>query len=151
MNHAALVAGATLLAIAAIVAAVSLLQYRRLRRRTAALRQLLDDADRLETDLRECRSRLDRAHAVMASVPGVPAAGETAARESVDAGLRSLLQHRIWIRDRGAEASQAELDAAVTALAQARAQLEPQIRALGEAQRDLDEAVRERIEREAGP
>lgn len=135
--------------VALIVAAVVLVQYRRHRRRVVALRQLLDDADRLEADLRECRSRLDRAHAVMAAVPGTPAARETAARDSIDAGMRSLLQHRIWIRDRGADASQGELDAAVTAMTQARAQLEPQLAALGQAQRDLDMAVRERIEREA--
>jgi hypothetical protein len=112
---------------------------------------MLDDADRLETDLKECRRRLDRAHAVMAVAPGVPAAGQSDARLAVDAGLRSLLEHRLWIRDRAPDASQQELDAAVTALAQARRQLEPQLRALDEAQRELDQAVRDHLDREAPP
>jgi hypothetical protein len=149
LERVAPVAGALMVLVALIVTAVVLVQYRRHRRRVGALRQLLDDADRLEADLRECRSRLDRAHAVMAAVPGMPAAGETAAREAIDAGMRSLLQHRIWIRDRGADASQGELDAAVVAMSQARERLEPQLEALGQAQHDLDTAVRERIEREA--
>lgn len=133
------------------VAAFAVLSYRRLRRRTNALHCLLDDADHLESDLKECRRRLDRAHAVMAVAPGVPAAGESDARLAVDAGLRSLLEHRLWIRDRAPDASQQELDAAVSALALARARLEPQLLALDHAQRELDQAVREHIEREAGP
>lgn len=128
---------------------VSLLRYRRLHRRNLALHRLLDDADRLETDLRECRQRLDRAHAVMAAAPGEPVAGENDARQAVDAGLRSLLEHRLWIRDHSPRATQKELDNAVTALSHARANLEPQLRALDHAQRGLEQAVRERIERES--
>lgn len=141
--------GALLLIVAIGIAVGGLLRYRRLHRRTAAVRRLLDDADRLEADLKECRQRLDRAHAVMAVAPGVPAAGEVDARHAVDTGLRSVLEHRLWIRDRAPTASQQELDTAVDALAQARAQLESQLRALDDAQREVDQAVRERIEREA--
>lgn len=139
---------AVLIAIIVLVVGISLLRYRRARRRNLALHQLLDDADRLESDLKECRQRLDRAHAVMAS-PGVPVAGEADARQAVDAGLRSLLEHRLWIRDHSPSASQKELDSAVTALARARARLEPQLRELDHAQRGLEQAVRERIERES--
>lgn len=141
--------GALLLVVAIIVAVGGLLRHRRLRRRTLAVRHLLDDADRLEADLKECRQRLDRAHAVMAVAPGVPAAGEVNARHAIDSGLRSLLEHRLWIRDRAPTATQQELDTAVDALTQARARLEAQLRALDNAQRELDQAVRERIEREA--
>ncbi len=149
MKYFALAAGCALLS-AVIVAVIMLFaRAKRLRRRTRALRRLLDDADDLEHDLRECRQRLDRAHAVMAVAPGVPATGETAARESVDAGLRSLLEHRLWIRDRAPDADQHELDAAVRALRDARARLQPQLVALDHAQRDLDQAVRERIEKDA--
>jgi hypothetical protein len=143
--------GAVIILVVLGVAVVFGLNYRHLRRRTNALHRLLDDADHLESDLKECRQRLDRAHAVMAVAPGVPAAGESDARLAVDAGLRSLLEHRLWIRDRAPDASQRELDAAVSALAQARARLEPQLQALDHAQRELDQAVREHIEREAGP
>lgn len=139
---------AVLIVIIAVVAGVSLLRYRRAHRRNLALHRLLDDADRLESDLKECRQRLDRAHAVMAT-PGVPVAGESDARQAVNAGLRSLLEHRLWIRDHSARASQKELDRAVAAMAEARARLEPQLRELDHAQRGLEQAVRERIQRES--
>ncbi len=147
MNALAL-ATATAVLLLLVLATLSLWHVRRLRRRHAALHQLLDHADHLEADLKECRHRLDRAHAVMEVKPGQPVAGETGAREAVDAGLRSLLEHRLWIRDQSARASQAELDAAVTALTRARAQLEPQLRALDQAQRGLEQAVRDHIAQE---
>jgi len=140
---------AAFIVVVIVAVGVSLLRYRRLHRRNLALHRLLDDADRLETDLRECRQRLDRAHAVMAAAPGEPVAGEADARQAVDAGLRSLLEHRLWIRDHSPRATQKELDHAVTALSHARANLEPQLRALDHAQRGLEQAVRERIERES--
>ncbi|NII10313.1 hypothetical protein HBF24_06445 [Oleiagrimonas sp. C23AA] len=121
--------------------------YRRIRRRTQALMQLLEHADHLERDLRECRERLERAHSMMAVAPGVPASGEPDARAAVDAGLRSLLEHRLWIRDHAEDATQLELDRAVDALTQARNQLEPQLKALDQAQRELDQAVLDRLDR----
>lgn len=118
----------------------------RLRRHRATLRRLLDLADLLQADLHECRHRLDRAHAMMEITPGEPVSGEAEARHAVDAGLRALLGHRLWIRDESSQASQAELDAAVTALARARARLEPQLRVLDSAQRELEQAVREQVQ-----
>lgn len=118
------------------------------RRRTNALRALLENADQLENDLKECRQRLNQAHAVMTATSGTPAHAETEARQAVDSGLKSLLQHRLWIRDHAESASQHELDEAVEALRQARRQMEPQLAALGRVQRDLDRAVRDRIERD---
>src|SRR5699024_8141280 len=126
-----------------IVAGFSLWRYRRLHRRHKALQQLLDDADRLESDLKTCRQQLDRAHAVMAVSPDVPVAGESDARQAVDAGLRSLLEHRLWIRDRAPQASQKDLEGAAEAMSRARAKLESQLRALDQAQRGLEQAVRE--------
>jgi hypothetical protein len=134
------------------VVAGLLFQGRRLmaeRRRTRSLRNLLDQTDRLENDLKECRRRLDRAHAVMSVVPDQPAVGGARAGEAIDRGLRALLEHRLWIRDHLETARQHELDAAVDALLQVRGQMEPQLRALGQAQQDLDQAVRDRIERDA--
>lgn len=130
--------------IVALAAAVAIMHRQSLRRR--ALRALHDGADALEHDLKECRARLERAHASMSMAPGLPAAGETNARVAIDAALRELLAHRLWLRDRAADASQAELDTAVTALDKARAALARQLAELGAAQRALETAVREKIE-----
>lgn len=124
------------------------LRHQRIRRRHGALQSLMDNADRLEADLKDCRDRLQRAHAVMSVSPDQPAAGEIEAQQAVDSGLRALLQQRLWIRDRGPEASQRELDDAVDALVRARRQLEPRLRALDDAQTALDTAVREHIHKE---
>lgn len=107
---------------------------------------LLDKADRLEADLRDCRERLDRTHAMMEVKPGQPVDGETDARKAVDDGLRSVLEHRLWLRDHAASASQKELDSAVTALNDAHERLDPQLQALDQAQNDLEQAIRENLE-----
>ncbi|APG06222.1 hypothetical protein BJI69_21475 [Luteibacter rhizovicinus DSM 16549] len=137
---------------AIIVAAIGLCAWavsqQRTRRRHGAMQDLLDNADRLEADLKDCRDRLQRAHSVMSVSPDVPAAGEVEAQQAVDSGLRALLQQRLWIRDRAPEASQRELDEAVEGLVRARHQLEPRLRALDDAQTALDTAVREHIHRE---
>lgn len=148
MNEFTPVAGVLFLLIVLAGAAFYTMRLLSERRRTRSLRALLELADQLERDLKECRRRLTRAHAVMSVVPGQPSADENEARRAVDGGLRALLEHRLWIRDRVGTASQKELDAAVEALQQVRRQIEPQLHALGQAQQDLDEAVRERIERD---
>ncbi len=135
-------AGAAL--IVALLAVILLM--RRQSRRRRALRALYRGADALEHDLKECRARLERAHASMNVAPGVPAAGEADARTAVDAALRELLEHRLWLRDQSDDANQHELDAAVAALDKARATLSEQLAALDSAQRALESAVRERIE-----
>lgn len=119
--------------------------HQRRRRRHGALQDLHDHADRLERDLKDCRERLQRAHAVMSSHPEQPAAGELEARHAVDSGLKALLRQRLWIRDRAPSASQRELDEAVDALLRARHQLEPRLQELDDAQAALDTAVREQI------
>ena len=130
-----------------IVALLAVVVFMRLQaRRRRALRALYSGADALEHDLKECRARLERAHASMNVAPGVPAAGEADARTAVDAALRELLEHRLWLRDQADEANQHELDAAVAALDKARATLSEQLAALDSAQRALETAVRERIE-----
>lgn len=129
----------------ALAAAWVLATQQRGRRRQKTLTALLDHADRLESDLKECRERLQRAHAVMAETPDSPATGEREARTALDSGLRAVLQQRLWIRDEAPSATQAELDQAVAALAKARLQIEPGLRALDEAQHALDAAVRGHI------
>ncbi|KRE93783.1 hypothetical protein ASG87_18295 [Frateuria sp. Soil773] len=128
----------------------ALLRRRRLDRRTDSLQRLVRLADLLEADLKACRSGLQQAHAVMSLNPDLPAAGEQEARHAIDAGLRSLLQQRIWIRDRSPGASQQELDDAAAAMSGTRDRLQPLMRALDQAQHALDDAMREHIRREPG-
>lgn len=114
-------------------------------RRQRALRTLYGEADGLEHDLKECRTRLARAHASMSIGPN-PIAGEADANQAVNAALRELLAHRLWLRDKAGDANQRELDAAVTAIGKARASLGGQLQALASAQSALENAVREKIE-----
>jgi hypothetical protein len=136
-------AGVVLAVAAVLFALVAGWRHRRWRRREASLRALLEGADRLEADIKQCRERLDLAHRTVAVSPGVPAAGSADARSAVDHALRDLLSHRLWIRDHAGDASQAQLDEAVGALDRARAQIDQQLGELGEAQRELDQAVRD--------
>lgn len=121
---------------------------RRADRRSGSLHRLLELADRLEADLKTCRAGLQQAHAVMSLNPDLPASGEQEARHAIDAGLRSLLQQRIWIRDQAPRASQAQLDQAVAAMNDTRDKLRPLLAALDRAQHDLDDAMRQHLHRE---
>jgi hypothetical protein len=127
----------------------ALLLRRRQTRRSNSLKNLLDLADRLEADLKTCRSGLQQAHAVMSLNPDLPAASEQDAQHAIDAGLRALLQQRLWIRDRSPSASQRELDQAAESMRSTRDRLQPLMGALTKAQRDLDSAMREHIRRES--
>ena len=126
-----------------------LMLRRRQNRRSSRISNLLDLADRLEADLKTCRSGLQQAHAVMSLNPDLPAASEQDAQHAIDAGLRALLQQRLWIRDRSAGASQHELDDAATSMRVARDRLQPLLQALNQAQTDLNSAMREQIRRES--
>jgi hypothetical protein len=143
--------GLVILSILLIVALVGAFQLRRVTLRATSLRRLLDLADRLEADLKSCRARLQQAHAVMSLNPDSPAASEQEADHAVDAGLRALLQQRIWIRDHAPTASQSELDAATQAMDQTRERLRPLLQALGQAQSELDSAMREHIRQDSAP
>ena len=117
-------------------------------RRSRSLHQLLDLADRVESDLKVCRAGLQQAHAVMSLNPDLPAASEQDAHHAIDAGLRALLQQRLWIRDRSPDASQSQLDDATRTLQATRDRLQPLLTALKQAQHDLNHAMREHIRRD---
>lgn len=134
-----------LLAILIVLLGGALVLRRRQTRRGNSLNNLLDLADRLEADLKTCRSSLQQAHAVMSLNPDLPAASEQEAQHAIDAGLRALLQQRLWIRDRSPTASQQELDQALDSMRGTRDRLQPLLGALNKAQRDLDSAMREHI------
>jgi hypothetical protein len=140
---------AVLLALLIALAAAALLLRRRQLQRGTSLKTLLDLADRLEADLKTCRSGLQQAHAVMSLNPDLPAASEQDAQHAIDAGLRALLQQRLWIRDRSPRASQQELDEAASSMRSTRDRLQPLLKALNQAQNDLDSAMREHIRRES--
>jgi len=136
-------------AILILLAGGALLLRRRQNRRSGSIGTLLDLADRLEADLKTCRSGLQQAHAVMSLNPDLPAASEQDAQHAVGAGLRALLQQRLWIRDRSAGASQRDLDEAAASMRDARNRLQPLLQALSQAQTDLNSAMREQIRRES--
>ena len=115
---------------------------------TRSLQTLLDLADRLEADLKTCRAGLQQAYAVMSTNPDHPAASEQEARHAIDAGLRSLLQQRLWVRDRAAHASEPEMEAAAASMRDSQTRLEPLLQALTQAQTDLNSAMREHIRSE---
>ncbi len=140
---------AALLVLLIIVLSWTLRQRRRQTLRNASLRNLLDLADRLEADLKTCRAGLQQAHAVMSLNPDLPAASEQDAQHAIDAGLRALLQQRLWIRDRSSRASQHELDEAASSMQATRDRLQPLLQALTQAQTDLNSAMREHLRRDA--
>lgn len=149
MNSYLTLGTAVLLALLIALVAVALLLRRRQALRGSSLQTLLDLADRLEIDLKTCRSGLRQAHAVMSLNPDLPAASEQDAQHAIDAGLRALLQQRLWIRDRSPHASQHELDEAAAAMRSTRDRLQPLLKALDQAQTDLNSAMREHIRRES--
>ncbi len=139
----------TLLLLLVVLAGWALMLRRRQTQRAASLQTLLDLADLLESDLKTCRSGLQQAHAVMSLNPDLPAASEQEAQHAIDAGLRALLQQRLWIRDRSAQASQHELNEAAASMRDTRERLQPLLHALIKAQNDLDSAMREHIRRDS--
>ncbi|RDI99630.1 hypothetical protein DVT68_01920 [Dyella solisilvae] len=148
MNAYLLLGLAALLVLAIALIGAALAFRRRGDQRSASLHQLLELADRLEADLKTCRAGLQQAHAVMSLNPDLPASSEQEARHAIDAGLRSLLQQRIWIRDQAPRASQQQLDQAVANMNDTRDKLRPLLAALDRAQHDLDNAMREHLRRE---
>jgi hypothetical protein len=147
--NANLTLGLTLLFILLAAFASATLFYRqRIYRRAGSVRYLLELADQLEADLKTCRAGLQQAHAVMSLNPDQPTTGEQEARHAIDAGLRSLLLQRIWIRDKAPRATEQELSSAAATMSAARQRLQPLLVGLNQAQHALDDAVREHIRRE---
>ncbi|MEO8998487.1 MAG: hypothetical protein ABI227_13410 [Rhodanobacter sp.] len=149
MNSYLTLGTASLLVLLIALLGAAWLLRRRQAQRGASLQNLLDLADRLEADLKTCRSGLQQAHAVMSLNPDLPAASEQDAQHAIDAGLRGLLQQRLWIRDHSPRASQQELDEAAASMRSTRDRLQPLLQALNKAQSDLNSAMREHIRRES--
>jgi hypothetical protein len=135
------------LILAAFVAAAILaflgLRELRWRRRERAIRDLLDGADGLEAKLQECRIRMQRLREMLTILPEeMSAEADSALRADtkVQAALKDLLAHRLWIQQHAADATQEQLDAARVALAQSSATLGAQIDRLAAITADLERA-----------
>lgn len=105
------------------------------RRRDQTLRRLIDGADALESQLVDCRERMQTLRGMLADLPEEmteDADEALAADHKVQAALRDLLQHRLWIQQNVATASLQELDAAVVALDQSRRSMQRQLQGLEE-------------------
>jgi hypothetical protein len=120
-----------------IVAASSLLllsyavfRQQVLARRHRAMRRILDGADALEAQLLQCRARMQQLKTMLVALPEeMSADANTAltADDKVQAGLRDLLAHRLWIKQHAGAATRAELDAACAAIDQSREVLAAQL------------------------
>jgi uncharacterized coiled-coil protein SlyX len=133
-----------LAAIAAIL--LLLLLWRRergWRQRERAIRALLDGADALETQLQDCRQRMQRLRGMLTILPEeMSADADTAlsADAKVQAALRDLLAHRLWIKQHAVDASLQQLAAARSALDQSGATLRALIERLTTITADLEQA-----------
>ncbi|WP_386071060.1 hypothetical protein ACFJIW_10570 [Tahibacter sp. UC22_41] len=119
------------------------LRERRWRRRERTLRSLLDEADTLESSLIACRERMQILRGMLVDLPEEmtgDADEALAADDKVQAALRDLLQHRLWIKQHVVDAQQAELNTALEALRQSRRSMERQLRHLDEITAALREA-----------
>jgi hypothetical protein len=120
--------------------------------RERALRRLLDRADALESLLHTTRDRMAAMQAVVQRVPsdiGAIALSRLDAQALVQQALRNVLEHRMWIAQKGLTAPKAELDAATAALERAHATISDQLARLENAGAELVDATQASIEQAA--
>jgi hypothetical protein len=128
---------------AALILAGLWLRERKLRRRPLLLAEIMDEADALETELHECRARLREIPALVATLPPsaqLSARATLVAEPQVQAALRDLLAHRLWLKENAATARIPELESARAALATAKAALAAQLERLAEVRTELTAA-----------
>jgi hypothetical protein len=114
-----------------------------LRRRPRLLAAVMDAADALERELYECRTRLREIPALVAALPPsaqLSARATLVAEPQVQAALRDLLSHRLWLKEHADTATLAELESARNALAAAKAALVTQLDRLAEVRAELESA-----------
>lgn len=138
-------ATSTVLPIAGIlmVAAVSTWLWRRgMRRQRHAQRlgALLDALDALEASIKRYRERMLVTDAEVRSHGTVGGYSRIDPNAPMQEALRGVLQHRLWIRDHGATASEDELSVAIDATLERHTQLNHRLNELDDAVRALHEA-----------
>jgi hypothetical protein len=139
----------------ALAAALPYLWWRRrLVARQNSLRRLLDLADAMEALLDRSQERMSALHGLVNRVPNDIAAVALNSLEStppIREAKRDVLQHRLWIKQHGADASLDELETACAALQRARDRLAQQLDELetaGTALAKATEAANEAAQRE---
>lgn len=106
------------------------LRQHRLNQRFQAIRRLLDGADAIESQLLACRTRMQQLRTMLVALPEEMSATATVALtadDKVQAGLRDLLAHRLWIKQHAEEATSSELSRALAAIEQSRQVLTAQL------------------------
>jgi len=129
----------TIVALALILAGFWL-RERKLRRRPLLLAAIMDEADALETELHECRARLREIPALVTTLPPsaqLSARATLVAEPQVQAALRDLLSHRLWLKENATTATIPELESARGSLAAAKASLAAQLERLAEVRTEL--------------
>jgi hypothetical protein len=127
----------------AILLFLAWLRDHKLRTRENAIRALLDGADALEAQLQECRQRMQTLKEMLVVLPeemSERANTALSADDKVEAALKDLLAHRLWIKQNAAQATLQQLDAARAALAQSGATLQAQLERLAAIAADLHQA-----------
>lgn len=126
-----------------VVLTMAWLRERGLRQRDNAIRALLDGADALEAQLQECRQRMQALKEMLVALPeemSERANTALSADDKVEAALKDLLAHRLWIQQNAASATSQQLEAARTALAQSGATLQAQLDRLAAITTELQQA-----------
>jgi chaperonin cofactor prefoldin len=132
----------TIVAAALILAGFDL-RERALRRRPLLLAAIMDEADALETELHECRARLREIPALVTTLPPsaqLSARATLVAEPQVQAALRDLLSHRLWLKENATTATMPELESARSALSAAKAALAAQLDRLADVRSELEAA-----------
>ena len=135
-----LLAGLVVLAIATPF----LLSHRASLRRQRTLSRMLDLADEVEALLDRSQERMAALRPLVERVPADIAAEANASLQGslpIREAKRDVLQHRLWIQQKGASAEQAELDRACAALARVRERLDGQLAELENVGSDLASAT----------
>jgi hypothetical protein len=120
--------------------------------RERSLRRLLDRADALERVLKATRDRMAAMRQVVQRVPSDIAAVAHASLDTeglVQQALKNLLEHRMWIAQKGLTAPKAELEAASAALERAHATIADQLKRLENAGAELVDITQASIEQAA--
>lgn len=115
----------------------------RSRERQKLLRDLLDGADAVEQRLHECRDQMAQLRAMVAALPGTlgdQVLPRLDPQASVQAALKDVLAHRLWIARNGESAPLEALASARGALRRSHDQLAEQLEKLRSAGDELREA-----------
>ena len=134
-----------LIIIIVLTVAILALVWRGLRavRREMILKQLLDDADRLEARLLDTRARMRDLEALLGRLPSDITESARASLNSeagVQHALKLILQHRLWIRDNVSTATAKQLNQVRDNIRRSLEKLDDQLKKLDLASDDLKSA-----------